>query len=141
MNRNLSIIINKSNFTFHFRIRSQIRIQDERAKPIDLLAQYVSSEGDVTAVDMHEPYTHLTGLTLHDLEDLLEDIKVYQQLEKEVRDIDFFQLVIVDFFWKIVLSIYTISALVSYTQKLLKMLQKINNNLDLWVDLEEVVED
>ncbi|KAB7505309.1 Cactin [Armadillidium nasatum] len=67
------------------RIRSQIRIQDGRAKPIDLLAQYVSSEGDVTAVDMHEPYTHLTGLTLQDLEDLLEDIKVYQQLEKNLR--------------------------------------------------------
>ncbi|XP_068228883.1 splicing factor Cactin [Palaemon carinicauda] len=65
------------------RLRSQIRIQDGRAKPIDLLAQYVSSEGDVTAVDMHEPYTHLTGLTLVDLEDLLEDIKIYMQLEKE----------------------------------------------------------
>ncbi|XP_076057120.1 cactin, spliceosome C complex subunit [Oratosquilla oratoria] len=65
------------------RLRSYIRIQDSRAKPIDLLAQYVSSEGDVSAVDMHEPYTHLTGLTLRDLEDLLEDIKVYMQLEKE----------------------------------------------------------
>ncbi|XP_063606801.1 splicing factor Cactin-like [Penaeus indicus] len=65
------------------RLRSQIRIQDGRAKPIDLLAQYVSSEGDVTAVDMHEPYTHLTGLTLVDLEDLLEDIRIYMQLEKE----------------------------------------------------------
>ncbi|XP_042211961.1 cactin-like isoform X3 [Homarus americanus] len=65
------------------RLRSYIRIQDGRAKPIDLLAQYVSSEGDVSAVDMHEPYTHLTGLTLMDLEDLLEDIKVYMQLEKE----------------------------------------------------------
>lgn len=34
---------------------------------------------------MHEPYTHLTGLTLVDLEDLLEDIRIYMQLEKEVR--------------------------------------------------------
>ena len=38
----------------------------------------------MSAVDMHEPYTHLTGLTLVDLEDLLEDIRVYMQLEKEV---------------------------------------------------------
>ncbi|CAL4128912.1 unnamed protein product, partial [Meganyctiphanes norvegica] len=67
------------------RLRSAIRIQDGRAKAIDLLAQYVSSEGDVTAVDMHEPYTHLTGLTLGDLEDLLEDIKVYMKLEAEVN--------------------------------------------------------
>lgn len=74
------------------RLRSQIRIQDGRAKPIDLLAQYVSSEGDVTAVDMHEPYTHLMGLTLVDLEDLLEDIRVYMQLEKEVRTFNVFFL-------------------------------------------------
>ncbi|KAK3888716.1 hypothetical protein Pcinc_007249 [Petrolisthes cinctipes] len=65
------------------RLRSQIRIQDGRSKPIDLLAHYVSSEGDVSAVDVHEPYMHLTGLTLVDLEDLLEDIRVYMQLEKE----------------------------------------------------------
>merc|ERR1719187_1101453 len=65
------------------RLRSQIRIQDGRAKAIDLLAQYVSSQDDVSAVDMHEPYTHLTGLTQEDLEDLMEDIKVYMKLETE----------------------------------------------------------
>ena len=59
-------------------------MQDGRAKPIDLLAQYVSSEGDVTAVNMHEPYTHLNGLTLKELEDLVADIKIYQKLEQEV---------------------------------------------------------
>jgi hypothetical protein len=66
------------------RLRSCIRIQDGRAKPIDLLAKYVSVsvEGGVDAVEMHEPYTYLSGLTIKDLEDLIEDIKVYRELER-----------------------------------------------------------
>lgn len=31
---------------------------------------------------MHEPYTYLNGLHIKDLEDLVEDIKVYQELER-----------------------------------------------------------
>ena len=52
------------------------------AKPIDLLAKYISSEEDVDAIEMHEPYTYLNGLSIQDLEDLVEDIKVYMELEK-----------------------------------------------------------
>lgn len=64
------------------RLRSCIRIQDGRAKPIDLLAKYISAEEEVDAVEMHEPYTYLNGLTIKDLEDLIEDIKVYKELER-----------------------------------------------------------
>lgn len=82
------------------RLRSHIRIQDGRgkfcgtksgtsckyrcfiAKPIDLLAKYISAEEEVDAVEMHEPYTYLNGLQIKDLEDLVEDIKVYQELER-----------------------------------------------------------
>ncbi|CAH1971233.1 unnamed protein product [Acanthoscelides obtectus] len=64
------------------RLRSHIRIQDGRAKPIDLLAKYISAEEEVDAVEMHEPYTYLNGLPIKDLEDLVEDIKVYKELEK-----------------------------------------------------------
>lgn len=52
------------------------------AKPIDLLAKYISAEEEVDAVEMHEPYTYLNGLQIKDLEDLIEDIKVYQELER-----------------------------------------------------------
>jgi len=41
------------------KLRSEIRIQDGRAKPIDLLAKYISAEDDELAVEMHEPYTYL----------------------------------------------------------------------------------
>nr|XP_018916407.1 PREDICTED: cactin [Bemisia tabaci] len=64
------------------RLRSRIRIQDGRAKPIDLLAKYISTEEEVDAVEMHEPYTYLNGLTIKDLEDLVADIKVYIELER-----------------------------------------------------------
>jgi len=70
---------------FHLKqalLRSSIRIGDGRAKPIDLLAKYISAEGEVDTVEMHEPYTYLNGLSITDLEDLLEDIMVYQRLEK-----------------------------------------------------------
>lgn len=66
------------------RLRSKIRIQDGRAKPIDLLAQYISNQGleDALEMQMHEPYTYLNGLGCQDLEDLLVDIQVYIELEK-----------------------------------------------------------
>ncbi|KAL3867399.1 hypothetical protein ACJMK2_044604 [Sinanodonta woodiana] len=75
----------KQEDSFHLqqaKLRSQIRVQDGRAKPIDLLAKYISAEDDELAVEMHEPYTYLYGLTVPDLEDLLEDIKVYLELEQ-----------------------------------------------------------
>jgi hypothetical protein len=38
----------------------------------------VSTDEDMDAVEMHEPYTYLNGLTVDDLEDLLVDINVYR---------------------------------------------------------------
>lgn len=70
------------------RLRSKIRIADGRAKPIDLLAKYINSEEEVDTVEMHEPYTYLNGLTIKDLEDLIEDIKVYIKLEHG-RNLDY----------------------------------------------------
>jgi len=79
---------------FHLKqalLRSSIRISDGRAKPIDLLAKYISNDEDgVDAVEMHEPYTYLNGLTTTDLEDLLEDIKVYVRLEKD-KNMDYWR--------------------------------------------------
>lgn len=65
--------------------RSKIRIRDGRAKPIDLLAKYISAEDDDLAVEMHEPYTFLNGLTVTDMDDLLEDIKVYSIFHVQLR--------------------------------------------------------
>ncbi|XP_015665496.1 cactin [Protobothrops mucrosquamatus] len=72
------------------KLRSKIRIRDGRAKPIDLLAKYISAEDDDLAVEMHEPYTFLNGLTVSDMEDLLEDIQVYMELEQG-KNVDFWR--------------------------------------------------
>ena len=41
------------------KFRSSIRIREGRAKPIDLLAKYISAKDDDLDVEMHEPYTYL----------------------------------------------------------------------------------
>ncbi|KAH8368881.1 hypothetical protein KR200_006434 [Drosophila serrata] len=74
------------------RLRSEIRIRDGRAKPIDLLAQYVAAGNapleESLEMQMHEPYMLLNGLPMEELEDLLVDIKVYEELEQG-KHIDF----------------------------------------------------
>lgn len=65
------------------RLRSIIRIQDGRAKPIDLLAQYVhSNPDDSIEMQMHAPYYFVSGLGIEDLEDLAVDIRVYIEMGK-----------------------------------------------------------
>lgn len=73
------------------KLRSKIRIKDARAKPIDLLAQYINTEDDDIDVEMHEPYMFLYGLTIQDLEDLLVDIKVYHLELEEGKNSDFWR--------------------------------------------------
>ena len=76
----------KQEESFHYhqiRLRSKIRINDGRAKPIDLLAHYINEDDDDLAVEMHEPSTYLNGLTIRDLEDLLADIRIYTQLDEQ----------------------------------------------------------
>nr|XP_023653732.1 cactin [Paramormyrops kingsleyae] len=81
----------EDNFHLHqAKLRSKIRIRDGRAKPIDVLAKYISAEDDDLAVEMHEPYTFLNGLTVTDMDDLLEDIKVYMELEQG-KNVDFWR--------------------------------------------------
>ncbi|KAJ8304998.1 hypothetical protein KUTeg_018581 [Tegillarca granosa] len=67
--------------------------KQEDTKPIDLLGKYISAEDDDLAIEMHEPYTYLYGLTITDLEDLLEDIKVYLELE-EGKNADYWRDII-----------------------------------------------
>lgn len=78
----------KQEDSFHLKqvkLRSKIRIEEGRAKPIDLLAKYINAQEDDLAIEMHEPYTYLNGLTIRDLEDLIVDIKVYSDLELGVN--------------------------------------------------------
>ncbi|XP_055303005.1 splicing factor Cactin [Sitodiplosis mosellana] len=80
------------------RLRSKIRIQDGRAKPIDLLAQYVLSTQNLEEtieMQMHEPYTYLNGLSIEDLEDLLEDIRIYMEMDKSGENAGYWEDLII----------------------------------------------
>ena len=56
------------------------------AKPIDVLAKYITStEEEELDIEVQEPYLLLRGLNIVDLEDLLEDIKVYREIEMDVN--------------------------------------------------------
>eukprot|EP00043_Microstomoeca_roanoka_P006294 m.61715 g.61715 ORF g.61715 m.61715 type:complete len:801 (-) comp13355_c0_seq1:413-2815(-) len=63
------------------RLRSELRLQAGRAKPVDLLAKYIHTERDDPNIDQHEPYTIFDTMTLEACEDLKEDIAVYLRLE------------------------------------------------------------
>jgi hypothetical protein len=39
-------------------------------------------DGSYYELLQHEPYTYINGLTIKDLEDLIEDIKGYKELER-----------------------------------------------------------
>ncbi|CAG2168881.1 unnamed protein product, partial [Oppiella nova] len=93
---------------FHLKqakLRSKLRINENRAKPIDLLARYISAFGDdigvdeesektekteEMATDLVEPYLCLNGLRINDLEDLFEDIKVYMTLDSQ-KNLEFWK--------------------------------------------------
>ncbi|KRZ67264.1 Cactin, partial [Trichinella papuae] len=78
----------KQENTFHLeqaRTRSRIRMREGRAKPIDYLATYVSDgeDQDCEHFEFLEPTKYAEDLTVRDYEDLLEDIKVYQEYHGE----------------------------------------------------------
>ncbi|KAM3728578.1 Splicing factor Cactin [Dirofilaria immitis] len=69
------------------KLRTQIRLKEGRAKPIDFLARYISYDSEKVEskkdeeFELVDPITYLRGLKIRDLEDLLEDIKVYRRID------------------------------------------------------------
>ena len=63
------------------QLRSELRLQAGRAKPIDLLAKYIHTPKDDPDIGQHEPYVVFDTITLDACEELKEDIKVYMRLE------------------------------------------------------------
>ena len=61
-------------------LRSQIRLEQGRAQPVDFLARYVTSVNqlDIENIETEDPLRILNNLAEQDLEDLIEDIKVYK---------------------------------------------------------------
>ncbi|WKX97757.1 hypothetical protein Q1695_013436 [Nippostrongylus brasiliensis] len=72
------------------KVRSKIRIEQNRAKPIDLLSRYIEfgeekkedeDEKVEEEFELENPLEYLKGLAVDDYEDLVEDIKIYRSLD------------------------------------------------------------
>eukprot|EP00299_Pterocystis_sp_00344_P019318 c9597_g1_i1.p1 GENE.c9597_g1_i1~~c9597_g1_i1.p1 ORF type:complete len:610 (-),score=174.12 c9597_g1_i1:31-1755(-) len=61
------------------KIRSEIRLRENRAKPIDILAKNLELS-DEFDLEINEPYKIFTGLQLSELEDVKKDIQIRLEL-------------------------------------------------------------
>ncbi|XP_076911525.1 splicing factor Cactin-like [Bidens hawaiensis] len=69
---------------FHFdqsKVRSGIRLREGRIKPIDVLSKHLEPS-DEFDVEIEEPYMVFKGLTVKEMEELQEDIKMHIDLDR-----------------------------------------------------------
>ncbi|XP_039130728.1 cactin [Dioscorea cayenensis subsp. rotundata] len=69
---------------FHFdqsKVRSEIRLREGRTKPIDILSNNLNGSFDLD-IEINEPYMVFKGLTVKELEELHDDIKMYLDLDR-----------------------------------------------------------
>ncbi|XP_020578972.1 cactin [Phalaenopsis equestris] len=89
---------------FHFdqsKFRSMIRLQEGRVKPIDILAKNLDCSDDFD-IEINEPYMVFKGLTVKEIEELWDDIKMYQDMDRstEIR-IKFWEALMVVCSWEL----------------------------------------
>ncbi|KAL4339004.1 hypothetical protein AHAS_Ahas12G0266800 [Arachis hypogaea] len=69
---------------FHFdqsKVRSEIRLREGRAKPIDVLTKQLNGSDDLD-IEINEPYMVFKGLTVKEMEELRDDIKMHLDLDR-----------------------------------------------------------
>ncbi|KAJ1978114.1 hypothetical protein H4R35_002028 [Dimargaris xerosporica] len=85
------------------RMRSEIRIKENRAKPIDVLAMNLrlaneempDDEEVGIEVDINEPFTICEDLPLAELQELIEEIRFYLSVEKADNNITFWECLLI----------------------------------------------
>ncbi|XP_061352406.1 splicing factor Cactin-like [Gastrolobium bilobum] len=69
---------------FHFdqsKVRSEIRLREGRARPIDVLTKHLDGSDDLD-IEINEPYMVFKGLTVKEMNDLRDDIKMHLDLDR-----------------------------------------------------------
>ncbi|XP_041027530.1 cactin [Juglans microcarpa x Juglans regia] len=69
---------------FHFdqsKVRSEIRLREGRTKPIDILYKQLNGSDDFD-IEINEPYMVFKGLTVKEMEELRDDIKMHLDLDR-----------------------------------------------------------
>ncbi|KAF9596740.1 hypothetical protein IFM89_012939 [Coptis chinensis] len=89
---------------FHFdqsKIRSDIRLREGRTKPIDVLSRHLNVSDDVE-VEIEEPYKVFQGLTVKEMEELRDDIKMHLDLDRATQThTDFWEALMVVCDWEL----------------------------------------
>lgn len=69
---------------FHFdqsKVRSEIRLREGRARPIDVLTKHLNGSDDLD-IEINEPYMVFKGLTVNEMNELRDDIKMHLDLDR-----------------------------------------------------------
>ncbi|CAK8543977.1 unnamed protein product [Lathyrus sativus] len=69
---------------FHFdqsKVRSEIRLREGRARPIDVLTKHLNGSDDLD-IEINEPYMVFKGLTVKEMSELRDDIKMHLDLDR-----------------------------------------------------------
>lgn len=72
---------------FHFdqgKIRSEIRLREGRMKPIDILSKNLNGSEDFD-IEINEPYMVFKGLTVKEMEELHDDIKMHLDMDRATQ--------------------------------------------------------
>ncbi|GAB2300639.1 hypothetical protein Dimus_034674 [Dionaea muscipula] len=89
---------------FHFdqsKIRSRIRLWEGRTKPIDVLTKYLD-ESDEFDVELDEPYMVFKGLTVKEMEELRDDIKLHLDLDRATQThVEYWETLLVVCDWEL----------------------------------------
>ncbi|TXG58385.1 hypothetical protein EZV62_016214 [Acer yangbiense] len=89
---------------FHFdqsKVRSEIRLREGRIKPIDVLCKHLNGSDDLDIIT-NEPYTVFRGLTVKEMEELRDDIKMYLDLDRATpTHIKFWEALLVVCDWEL----------------------------------------
>ncbi|XP_048225666.1 cactin isoform X2 [Ricinus communis] len=89
---------------FHFdqsKIRSHIRLHEGRTKPIDILSKHLNASDDMD-IEIEEPFIIFKGLTVKEIEDLRDDIKMHLDMDRQTQThVDYWEALLVVCNWEL----------------------------------------
>ncbi|KAL6133512.1 hypothetical protein ACLB2K_065747 [Fragaria x ananassa] len=89
---------------FHFdqsKMRSEIRLREGRIKPIDVLSKHLDGSDDLD-IEINEPYMVFKGLTVKEMEELRDDIKMHLGLDRSTpTHIEYWEALLVVCDWEL----------------------------------------
>lgn len=89
---------------FHFdqsKVRSDIRLREGRLKPIDILSNLLNGSDDFD-MDISEPYMVFKGLTVKEMEELRDDLKMHLDMDRATpTHIEYWEALLVVCDWEL----------------------------------------